>query len=138
MSYTILSKFLSLLARLSLLCMLAISSAWAGETQLEILFLPHRPAIKVADEAENIARQFNNVSIRRYSLDDAASHVLVQKYGLTDHLPIAIFINGQNQFMVNGKVMRFVNFPKSDAFIPGFAGEWDYADLKAVLGEFAK
>jgi len=133
-----LSRIMNALTKILLLSTLIISSAWAGETQVEIFFLPHRPAVKVADEAEKIAQQFDNVSISRYSFDDAASRPLVEKYGLTEHLPVAIIINGQKQFSVNGKTMSFLNFPKSDTFIPSFAGEWDYADLQALLSDLAQ
>jgi hypothetical protein len=126
------------LSQLALLVALAFSPAWADQTRVEIFFLPHRPAIKVADSAEMIAREFSNVTVIRYSFDDSDSQERVMNYGLTEHLPVAIFINGQNQFTVNGQSISFLNFPKSDTFIPSFAGEWDYADLKAVLSELSQ
>ncbi len=114
----------------------SLPSAWAVE--MELFFLPHRPAVKVADEVEKIASGFKEVDVTRYSFDDEASHELVQKYAITGHLPVAIFIDGKNQFMVNGAPMNFQNFPKSEPFIPTFGGEWDYADLKAILSELTQ
>jgi len=131
-------RLLGILTIVALFSMTGGSPVWAGPTELEIFFLPHQPAVKVADLVEKIARQYPDVRIHRYNFDDEASQELVQKYNLTGHLPVAIFINGKNRFTVNGQTIKLRNFPKSDTFIPSFGGEWDYPDLKAVLSRAVK
>lgn len=123
-----------------LLCMILFwqaAPARAGDIELEIFYLPHRPAIVVVDKVAQVAAEFKEVVLKKYSFEDRAAAKLLQKYQMTDHMPVAIFINGRDSFTVNGRPMRLINFPKGDAFVPMFAGEWDYPDLRAILKELA-
>jgi hypothetical protein len=107
--------------------------ALAGAIEMEIFYLPHRPARVVVDKVEQVAAEFKNVVVRKYSFEDRDTGKLLRKYQLTDHMPVAIVINGRDSFTVAGRALRLRNFPKGDAFVPMFAGEWDYADLRAIL-----
>jgi hypothetical protein len=124
---------------LSLMVLLCLAFAWktvpalAGDTEMEIFYLPHRPAMNVVGKVVNLAAKFTNVTVRKYSFDDPASKRLVEKYQLTEHMPVAIFINGKDRFVVNGHELRLRNFPKGDSFVPTLSGEWDYPDLTAIL-----
>jgi hypothetical protein len=111
--------------------------ARAGAVQLEIFYLPHRPALVVVDKVERIAAGFKDVAVKKYSFDERATGKLLKKYNITEHLPVAVFINGRDRFTVAGRSLRLRNFPKGDAFVPMFAGEWDYPDLEAILAELA-
>ncbi len=106
----------------------------AGNTTLiEIFFLPHRPALDVVTKVEKIAAEFDNMVIKKYNFNDPAAKTLLKKYNLTGHIPVAIFINGQNTFTVNGEKIILRNFTRGNAFVPTFAGEWDYDDLRVIL-----
>jgi hypothetical protein len=112
-------------------------SACAADILMEIFYLPHRPAQAVVSEVEKVAAEFKNIAINKYSFEDPATEKLLKKYNLTDHMPVAIFINGQNSFTVNGQKISLRNFTKGNAFVPMFAGEWDYADLRVILQEIS-
>jgi hypothetical protein len=112
-------------------------SAKAADIEIEIFYLPHRPAMNVVQKVEKVASEFNNITIRKYDFEDPKNKRPVEKYHLVDHMPIAVFINGKNRFTVNGHDLRLRNFPKGDSFIPLFSGEWDYADLRTILTELA-
>lgn len=105
----------------------------AANTLIEVFFLPHRPALAVVSEIEKVAAEFNNMAIKKYSFKDPDVGKLLEKYHLTGHMPVAIFINGRNSFTVNGQKLSLRNFPKGNAFVPMFAGEWDYSDLRMIL-----
>ena len=128
---------------LSLMVLLCLAFAWktvparAGDIEMEIFYLPHRPALNVVDKVEKLAAEFSNVTIRKYNFDDPSSKRLVEKYRLTEHMPVAIFINGKDRFSVNGHELRLRNFPKGDSFVPTLSGEWDYPDLTAILTRFS-
>ena len=107
----------------------------AADTLVDIFFLPHRPAQAVVSEVEKVAAEFANVVIQKYNFEDPGTDKLLKKYNLTGHMPVAIFINRQNSFTVNGKKISLRNFPKGDAFVPMFAGEWNYDDLRVILQE---
>ena len=122
-----------LAALLVLLLVGQTAPARAGAIEVEIFYLPHRPAQVVVDKVEQVAAEFKNVVVRKYSFEDRDTGKLLKKYQLTDHMPVAIIINGRDSFTVAGRTLRLRNFPKGDAFVPMFAGEWDYADLRAIL-----
>jgi hypothetical protein len=107
--------------------------ACGADIQMEIFYLPHRPAMAVVSEVEKVAAEFDNIVIREYSFADPDADKLLKKYNLTEHMPVAIFINGQDSFTVNGQKVNLRNFPKGDAFVPMFSGAWDYADLRIIL-----
>jgi hypothetical protein len=123
----------------SFVTILALQSlaAYAADIQMEIFYLPHGPAQAVVSEVEKVAAEFKNIAINKYSFEDPATEKLLKKYNLTDHMPVAIFINGQNSFTVNGQKISLRNFTKGNAFVPMFAGEWDYADLRVILQEIS-
>lgn len=122
-----------LIALLGLVLFFQAAPARAAAIELEIFYLPHRPAMVVVDKVERIAAEFKNVVVRKYSFEDRDAARLLKKYQVTDHMPVAVFINGRNSYTVDGRVLRLRNFPKGDSFVPMFAGEWDYADLRAIL-----
>ena len=126
----------NILGVLVLFCLalgLQTAPAQAPDIEMEIFYLPHRPALNVVDKVEKLVADFANVIIRKYNFDDPDSEKLVEKYRLTEHMPVAIFINGKDRFTVNGHDLRLRNFPKGDSFVPTFSGEWDYPDLRAIL-----
>ncbi len=105
----------------------------ASDTLIDIFFLPHRPALEVVNEVEKVMAQFSNIEIKKYSFEDPAAKSLVKKYKLKGHTPVAIFINGQNTFVVKGGKISLKNFPKGNSFVPMFAGKWNYEDLQSIL-----
>lgn len=126
-----------LLALLGLFVFFQTSPAQAAAIEIDIFYLPHPPAMTVVGKVEQMAGEFANVTVRKYSFDDPKSRKMVEKYHLTDHMPVAVFINGKDSFTVDGRSVRLRNFPKGDSFVPMFAGEWDYADLRAILAGLA-
>jgi len=116
---------------------LSVGSASGADIQMEVFYLTHRPALEVVRKVENVATEFSNVVLKKYSFDDPAAEKLLKQYDLREHMPVAILINGENSFTVKEQKIRLRNFPKGDAFVPMFAGEWDYADLRAILQEMS-
>lgn len=122
---------------LALVFFIQVAPARAGAVELEIIYLPHRPAMVVVDKVEQIAAGYKDVVVKKYSFESSDTEKILKKYKITDHMPVAIFINGQDSFTVDGRTLRLRNFPKGDAFVPMFAGEWDYGDLQAILADLA-
>ena len=114
-----------------------VSAASDTDIRMEIFYLPHPPALAVVSEVEIIAAEFKDVTITKYSFENPDVAKLLKKYNLTDHMPVAIFINGQNDFTVNGQKIGLRNFPKGNTFVPTFAGAWDYSDLRIIMQELS-
>ena len=112
---------------------LPAQSVFGADIQMEVFYLPHPPAMAVVSKVEDVAAEFNNVILNKYSFDDPSAEKLLTQYDLQDHMPVAIFLNGHNSFTLNGQKIVLRNFPKGDPFVPMFAGSWDYTDLRLIL-----
>lgn len=123
---------------IGLFLFLQIPSARAAEILVEVFYLPHAPAVAVVKEVEKVASEFRGLTLKKYDFEDPASRPAIEKRKLSAHMPVAIFINGKDTFTVGGKAITFRNFPRGNAFVPMFAGEWDYPDIRVILTEAAK
>lgn len=114
-----------------------VGSVFGSSIKMEIFYLPHRPAVAVVEKIDTLVAEFENVVTEKYNFEDSASKKILKEYKLSGHMPVAIFINGKNSFTVDGKTISLSNFPKGDAFVPTFTGEWDYSDLRKILADIA-
>ncbi|MBN1957538.1 MAG: hypothetical protein JW773_04980 [Desulfuromonadales bacterium] len=128
--FAVMMVFFLLLA--SLAVSLQPGRAEAAEL-VEIFYLPHRPAEAVVKDVERIVAKFPGVATKKFSFEDAANRNLLKKYGLTTHMPIAVFIDGKNEFTIEGRSFQLKNFPKGNAFVPMFEGSWTYQDIETIL-----
>jgi hypothetical protein len=110
-----------------------ISGQKADRNLIEIFYLPHAPAEAIVNQVEPIIAKFPNYMVKKYNFEDPANKQKIAQYNLASHMPVAIFIGGQNSFTVNGKAVSLVNFPQGDAFLPFFEGGWSYDDLDKIL-----
>lgn len=110
-----------------------VRSQTADKNLVEIFYLPHAPAEAIVQKVELIIAKFSNYTVKKYDFEDPANKQKITKYNLVSHAPIAIFIGGKNSFTIDGKTVALINFPKGDAFIPSFEGEWSYEDLEKNL-----
>jgi hypothetical protein len=102
---------------------------------VEIFYLPHPPAQAIVTEVEQVLAQYPDYAVTKYDFTDPENEQKMQAYGVTDHTPIAIFINGTNTFDVEGNSISLVNFPRGDAFVPTLEGTWNYEDLSKILAQ---
>ena len=116
----------------------APSTAEDQSVLVEIFYLPHRPAEAVVSDVEDIAARLGGVTVRKYSFEDPKSRKQLEKYGLREHMPVAIFINGRNEFTVGGRGISLRNFPKGNSFAPMFEGVWTYGDIESIVSSALK
>ena len=138
MDRSIIKKWYKSMFLMGLFLLVQAASAHAADILLEVFYLPHGPAMAVVSEVEKVASEFPNLTLKKYDFEDTANRPVIVLHKLTAHMPIAIFINGKDTFMIGGKTLTLRNFPKGNAFVPMFAGEWDYPDLRTLLAGAAK
>lgn len=124
---------LFVLALLSLIAMHQTARAKAGPVLVEVFYLPHRPAEAVVTDIERLVAKFPGAQMKKLSFEDPANDALAKKYGLTAHMPVAVFIDGKNEFTIDGRSFQLTNFPKGNSFIPMFEGSWTYQDIETIL-----
>jgi hypothetical protein len=107
--------------------------AGGGSIRVDVYFLPHPPAQAIVRNVEAVLAKFASVTLREYDFLDPRNADRIKAYGLTGHMPVAIFINDEIDFTIDGRNVAFKNFPKGDAFVPTLEGSWTYADLEKVI-----
>ena len=103
------------------------------QVQVDIFYLPHPPAEAIVREVEALLKEYPSITINEYDFLDPENKQKIEDRGLTEHMPVAIFIDNDNTFVIEGKTIIFSNFPIGDAFVPTQEGSWSYDDLEKVI-----
>ena len=106
----------------------------AGAVQVDIVYLNHPPLRGVlADLDKLLATYGQRVHVTRYDFDTPQGEAFATSKGLAGHTPLAIFVNGEQQFTVSGHTIRFASFPQGQGTGMVADGEWTMQDLQTVL-----
>lgn len=127
---------LLLLAVLSVLfasCSSDASEA-VGAVRVEIISLDHAPIRPATEEASELAGEYGaDVTLSTYHFDTPEGDSFADDNGLTEHTPIAIFIDGESEFDIDGRSVKFLSFPQGEGTGVVADGGWTMDDLRAVL-----
>ncbi len=114
------------------------SPAGGGGVTVDIAYLDHPPVVAVLDEVNTILTKYaSRISVHRYDLDTPAGSAFAQARKLTEHTPLAIFINGTMEMNRDGRHVRFFSFPQGQGTGVVPEGSWTLEDLDAALGHAA-
>ncbi len=103
--------------------------------KVEVLYMNHGP---LQDSLEGIKKVFSQykgkVNVSWYEFESKEGEEFMAKKKITQHIPLAIWMDGQAKFKVDGKDIVFAGFPTGSgpAF---FQGKWTNADLQKVLDQ---
>lgn len=129
--------FLLVLALVGSVFLAACSSSGSeggGPVQVEIISLDHAPIRPVTEEASDLATEYGeDVTLSTYHFDTPDGDSFAAGNRITDHTPIAIFVNGESEFDVDGRAVQFLSFPQGEGTGVVADGDWTIADLRAVL-----
>lgn len=119
---------------LVLVCIPWIASA-AKPVKVEVLYMNHGP---LQDSIEGIKKVFSQykgkVAVSWYDFDSKEGENFMAKKGLTQHIPLVIWMDNQVKFRVDDKDIIFAGFPTGAGPI-SFQGKWTMADLQKVLDQ---
>jgi hypothetical protein len=123
-----------------LLFLTVVLAACGGQAdspvQLEIISLDHAPIRPVVQEAMEVAAEYGDkMTVQSYKFDTPEGSAFAEEHDLTEHTPIAIFINGEMEFEVNGRTVKFYSFPQGAGTGMVAEGAWALDDLRAVLDQ---
>lgn len=107
----------------------------AGDSVLvEIISLDHAPIRPTVQEVKDAAAEFGDkVTVQSYNFDTPEGTAFAEAHDLTEHTPIAIFVNGQMDYKVDGRSVQFYSFPQNAGTGMVAEGVWTMDDLRAVL-----
>jgi ABC-type glycerol-3-phosphate transport system substrate-binding protein len=105
-----------------------------GTVTVDIVALNHPPLRPVLAEVDQLLTPYGaKVHVTHYDFDTPQGADFAKRKGLTGHVPLAIFINGQDTFTLAGRKLNFVSFPQGEGTGMVADGQWTMADLDTVL-----
>jgi hypothetical protein len=112
------------------------SSVKPGIVTVEVAYLNHPPVQPVLSEVDKLLATYGDrVSVTRYDFDTPEGETFAKVKGLTEHTPLAIFVNGSMQFDVNGRMIKYYRFPQGQSPRKMMEGNWTLQDLEQTLDE---
>ena len=107
-----------------------------GPVQVEIISLDHAPIRPAVQEVLDVAAEYGDkVTVQSYDFDTPKGVAFAEEHGLTEHTPIAVFVNGEMESEVDGRTVKFYSFPQGEGTGMVAEGVWTMDDLRAVLDQ---
>jgi hypothetical protein len=107
----------------------------AKEVKVEVLYMNHGPLQPSLEQIKEVfSRYGNKINVSWYDFESKEGEQFMAKKGVTQHVPLVIWIDGKFAISVNGKEVKFVGFPTGSgpAF---FQGKWTMEDLRQALDQ---
>ncbi len=112
----------------------ACSGGADGPVTVEIISLDHSPIRSVVQNVQDVAAEFGDmVVVQATNFGTPEGDALAEEHSLEEHTPIAIFVNGEIEFEVDGSSVKFYSFPQGEGTGVVAEGVWTIDDLRTVL-----
>ncbi len=110
----------------------------ANEVKVEVLYMNHGPLQDSLEQIKKVFSQYGDkITVSWYDFDTKEGEQFKAKMGVTQHVPLVIWMDGKSLLPVNGKEVEFRGFPKgSGPFF--FQGKWTMEDLRQALDQVTK
>jgi hypothetical protein len=107
----------------------------AKEVKVEVLYMNHGPLLESLQQIKNVFSQYGSkITVSWYDFETKEGEQFMAKKGLTQHIPLVIWLDGKPALTVNGKEIKFVGFPTGSGPLP-FQGKWTMNDLRTALDQ---
>jgi hypothetical protein len=112
------------------------SSAYAATpTRVEVLYMNHGPLMDTLDKMKGVFSGYGDkISVTWYDFDSKEGEDFMAKKGVKQHVPLVIWIDGNEVVKLGQKQVKFVGFP-TGAGPAFFQGKWTIGDLRAALDQ---
>jgi hypothetical protein len=107
----------------------------AKEVKVEVLYMNHGPLLDSLEQIKKVFSQYGDkIAVSWYDFESKEGEQFMAKKGVTQHVPLVIWLDGKFTIPVNGKEIKFVGFPTGSgpAF---FQGKWTIDDLRVALNQ---
>jgi hypothetical protein len=107
----------------------------AKEVKVEVLYMNHGPLQPSLEQIKKVFSQYGGkIAVSWYDFETKEGEQFMAKKGITQHVPLVIWLDGKSTVPVNGKEINFTGFPTGSgpAF---FQGKWTMDDLRQALNQ---
>jgi hypothetical protein len=107
----------------------------AKEVKVEVLYMNHGPLQPSLQQIRDIFSKYGDrIAVSWYDFETKEGEQFKAKKGITQHVPLVIWLDGKSSVPVNGKEIKFVGFPTGSG--PDFfQGKWTMNDLRVALDQ---
>jgi hypothetical protein len=107
----------------------------AKEVKVEVLYMNHGPLQSSIEQMKAIFSKYGNkISVSWYDFESKEGEQFMVKKGVTQHVPLIIWLDGKSSIPVNDKEIKFVGFPTGSG-PAAFQGKWTMEDLRQALNQ---
>ena len=107
----------------------------AKEVKIEVLYMNHGPLLPSIEQIKKVFSQYGDkIAVSWYDFETKEGEQFMAKKGVTQHIPLLIWLDGKPTFPLKGKEIKFIGFPTGSgpAF---FQGKWTMDDLRSALDQ---
>jgi hypothetical protein len=125
-----------LLAVFSLFSNPYVARAYAAKpARVEVLYMNHGPLMDTLAKMKSVFSSYGDrISVSWYDFESRQGEDFRTQKGITQHMPLVIWIDGNEVVKVGQKQIKFAGFP-TGAGPAFFQGKWTIDDLKAALDQ---
>ncbi len=103
--------------------------------RVEVLYMNHGPLLDTISKMKSVFAGYGDrVSVSWYEFESKEGEDFKAKKGITQHVPLVIWIEGNTVVKLGQKEIKFVGFP-TGAGPAFFQGQWTIDDLKTALDQ---
>jgi hypothetical protein len=107
----------------------------AKEVKVEVLYMNHGPLQSSLEQIKQVFSKYGNkIEASWYDFESKEGEQFMAKKGVTQHVPLVIWLDGKFALPVNGKEVKFVGFPTGSG-PAAFQEKWTMDDLRAALNQ---
>jgi hypothetical protein len=107
----------------------------AKEVKVEVLYMNHGPLLDSLEQIKKVFSQYGNkITASWYDFETKEGEQFMARKGVTQHVPLVIWLDGKYSIPVNGKDIKFVGFPTGSG-PAAFQGKWTMDDLRQALNQ---
>jgi hypothetical protein len=109
----------------------------AKEVKVEVLYMNHGPLMDSLEQIKKVFSQYGNkITVSWHDFETKEGEQFMAKKGISQHVPLIIWMDGKYAIQVNGKEIKFVGFPTGSG-PADFQGKWTMDDLRVALNQVA-
>ena len=113
-----------------------VASAYAAKpTRVDVLYMNHGPLMDTLDKMKSVFSSYGDrINVSWYEFFSKQGEDFKAKKGINQHVPLVIWIDGNEVVKLGQKQVKFEGFP-TGAGPAFFQGKWTMDDLKAALDQ---